>query len=843
MPTQLSLAGTWDLRQAESTTVPLPATVPGTVHGALLAAGKIPDPYWRDNEREVQWVGETAWTFTRSFDVPADMLKEDRLELVFEGLDTFAEVVLNGSSLGQTDNMHRVWRFDVKNLLHAGSNTLDLHFHPTQPYIDARNTERHLPEWKGALETAGRAWVRKQASSYGWDWGPVLTSQGPYRSVYLDAWSGPRLRSAHVQQRHTAGRVTLTVTPEVEMPSDGFAARVRVSRDGKQVAESQGDNEIVLEIRDPKLWWPNGTGAQPLYRIDVELIDEVGTVCDTWTRKIGLRTFRLVTEPDVWGQSFYFEVNRQAFFAKGANWIPADGILDRITPARYRDLLGSAVEAHMNVIRVWGGGVYEDDRFYELCDELGLCVWQDFMFACSAYPGDEPAFVESVRAEAEVHIRRLRHHASLMLWCGNNEIEQGLVGEGWTPFHMSWAAYDPIFNEALPELVQQLDPGRDYWPASPHNPLDRSTHNDPRAGDAHLWDVWHGKKPFEWYLTSQHRFCSEFGFQSFPEPSSLEQFTLSQDRQFDSRVMDLHQRSPVGNGLILDYMRRYFRVPAAFEDQVWLSQILQATAIETAVSHWRRNQPRSMGALYWQLNDCWPAASWSSIDYYGRWKAMHHRAQHFFAPRLISLVFDEKRSLVEVHATNDGAWVAGSLNVVLTTAAGEVLSQQVYDAELPARSSRIIEQLDLTQPVGSWGVSDLVAWVRFDAVDGETAEAMLPLASFNRLALPAPELDITDDQTDEQGRRLTVRARHNAFWVWVDSGVSPIDVEGQFRHIRAGETHTFTIRRQAGRAEVTIRSLYDLMPPAPSSGPPVRWLAAGGLLAGLAMAYALRSKP
>ncbi|MCX7030154.1 MAG: hypothetical protein NTU62_08550, partial [Spirochaetes bacterium] len=679
----LSLDGTWQIARRGADDW-IDASVPGCVHTALLAAGHIGDPFFRDNEDRLQWITEADWVYRRNFDVPAAALGRERILLHFDGLDTLATVTLNGKELGRTDNMFRTWEFDVKGSLVECGNQLEILFVSPIPFLAERERIRHLPDWHHDREVAGRGWLRKEPCSFGWDWGPHLASCGPWKPVTILAWDTARIADLRVRQDHSQpGSVTLSVALGVERAESaglGLGVEVSVLRGGREVAKAVAGvaadrAAAALRIDNPELWWPNGLGSQPLYDVVVTLRDEGGCVLDTASRRIGLRTLRLDRHADRWGESFQFKVNGAAFFAKGANWIPADTFVTRLTPADYGRLVGDAAEANMNMLRLWGGGIWERDEFYEACDERGICVWHDFMFACSAYPAFDESFLANVRAEAEENVRRLRHHASIALWCGNNELEQGLVGDAWTDRTMSWEDYGRLFDRLLPEVVREVDPDRDYWPASPHTPVgDRRNFNDPASGDAHLWEVWHGRKPFEWYRTCGHRFNSEFGFQSFPEPRTVRGYTDPDDRNVTSWVMERHQRSGIGNTVIIQYLLDWFRMPTDFDATLRLSQVLQAMAMKYAVEHWRRSMPRGMGTLYWQLNDCWPVASWSSIDWHGRWKALHHLARRFFAPVLVSGVEDPAGGTVEVHVTSDlREPFEGTVSWELTTVAGERL--------------------------------------------------------------------------------------------------------------------------------------------------------------------------
>ena len=823
---RLSLDGTWTLSGAGEPEVP--ATVPGGVHSDLLAAGRIPDPYDGDNERHLQWIGERDWTYRRTVTVPPEVASSPGVRLCADGLDTLATVRVNGETIGEADNMNRAWRWDLAGALRAGENTIEVAFRSPLPRMESQTAARKLPEWRGALEPEGRGYIRKAPCTFGWDWGPVLVTQGIWRSIWIEAAPVARLAEVHVRQAHHADRVELAVACAVERVSDAdLAVRGIVSRDGTEVARSSpipvprpsDAASVGLAISDPELWWPNGLGEQPLYTVRVELVAGSDTV-DAWTRDVGLRTLRLVRQPDAWGESFHFEANGVPFFAKGANWIPADALIPRVTAAQTDALLQSAADAHFNMVRVWGGGVYETDAFYDACDRLGLCVWQDFMFACSSYPSDDDAFLASVRAEAEDAVRRIRHHASLALWCGNNEIEQGLVGDAWTDETMAWADYDRLFNDLLPAVTAALDPDTDTWPGSPHSPGNREAFNDPTRGDAHLWDVWHGKKPFEWYRTCEHRFCSEFGFQSFPEIRTVGAYTEPDDRNVTSYVMECHQRSPPGNALILHYLLDWFRLPTDFAQTLRLSQVLQGLAMQHAVEHWRRSMPRGMGTLYWQLNDCWPVASWSSIDYFGRWKALHHLARRFYAPLLVSGVEDGPR--VALHVTSDRRQpVAGEVVWTLTDLDGAVLREGRQPVEAAPGANTEAGTLDVAPEIAEHTERGLVLWIEL-ATGGETVARNLVLfARPKHLALRDPEIAAAIEPGPDSTARVTLTARRPALWVSVTVDDADVWTSDNAFHLRPGAPHTVTLRLdgrlgasdelaiEAVRTRLRVESLVD----------------------------------
>jgi len=805
----ISLNGRWTLRKLEEKST-VAATVPGDVHLDLLKAKRIPDPFYRDNEEGLQWIGESDWVYERTFDVPAEVLKRDRVLLRCDGLDTLATVRLNGKVLAKTDNMFRTWEWDVKRKLKAGENTIRVDFASPVKFCDkayAKHYPLQLP-FKTKNCATDATWLRKEQCNFGWDWGVKAAGCGIWRDIGIVAFDTARLADVRIEQDHKKkGRVGLSVGAEAEtVGKAALRARVSVRLDGEEVASDEaalksGRASVSLDIRKPKLWWPNNMGEQPLYEVKVELLDEDGATLDTSTRRIGLRTLRLDRHPDKWGESFQFVVNGVPFFAKGANWIPADGILSRMTSARYRTLVADTAAANMNMLRVWGGGIYEDDSFYDACDKLGVCIWQDFMFGHGMhYPVEDAEFRANVAAEARDQVKRLRHHACIALWCGNNELEQGAIQKKVTkPSQLSWKDYGKVFDKLLPDIVAELDPGRDYWPCSPHTPHgDRQNFNDPTCGDAHLWEVWHGGKPFEWYRTCEHRFNSEFGFQSLPEPKTVRGYTEEGDRNIVSHVMEQHQRSH-GNGRIMEYLLSWFRCPTGFDETLWLSQILQGMSIKYACEHWRRMMPRGMGTLYWQLNDCWPVASWSSIDYHGRWKALHYMARNFFAPLMVSGVEDPAKGTVEVHVTSDLLKpLAGTVKWFVTDVDGRKLLEGKREVRAAARSSRRAETLHLAELVERHEKRGLLVWLELEAPGRPVSRNLVFFARpVRRIRVFSPrpkhlELSRSPGIAKKLARKadgtfdVTLTTKSPALWVWLELDGVDAKMSDNFFHLRPG---------------------------------------------------------
>ena len=635
----------------------IPAEVPGCVHTDLLRAGKIPDPFYGTNEKALQWIEHTDWEYRSTFVADPALLGRERIEIVFQGLDTFAEVSVNGVRVLSADNMFRSWRTDIKPRVVAGTNTVIVHFRSpiavTKPAYDRLGYT--LPAANDQAPEMVSMFARKAPYHYGWDWGPRFVTSGIWRPATIEAWDEARLDDVQVHQRALDDARAQLVVAAVVVAARAGPARVTVGLAGGGAALGavdrvlvRGRNEVRLDvvIDKPERWWPNGLGAQKLYTLETSLATGGVTRGRRQTR-IGLRTLEVVNRHDGSGKSFTVVVNGAPVFMKGANWIPADSFVTRVTEEKYRFLLQSAASANMNMIRVWGGGIYEDDRFYEICDELGLLVWQDFMFACSMYPGDAP-FVENVRLEAVENVRRLRNHPSLALWAGNNEIEAAWQQWGWTfKFHLNraaqttiWNDYKRVFHEVLPRVVAAEDPGRFYTRSTPSANEDGVAPGKMGWGDMHYWGVWHAEAPYEAYAANISRFMSEYGFQSFPTLPSVARYAPPSEWRLDSPVMLSHQRHPRGNALVRTYMDRDFRVPKDFGAFLYLSQVLQANVIQFGAEAHRRRMPYNMGSLYWQLDDCWPVASWSSIDYYGSWKALQYAARRFFAPVLVSPVDD-----------------------------------------------------------------------------------------------------------------------------------------------------------------------------------------------------------
>ena len=672
------------------------ATVPGCVHTDLLANKLIDDPFYRDNEKKQQWIGKTDWEYRSTFKVTQQLLNRENLELVFEGLDTYAQVFLNDQLILNADNMFRTWRVNAKQALKAGDNTLRILFRsPINEILPVMAKLKYqLPASNDQGEKTS-PFTRKAPYHYGWDWGPRFVTSGVWRPVSLQAWDDARVNDVQiVVNKISPDAAQLTANVEIEASDSATATVVLDNVTNKAVAGKQeiklnrGSNRVSFNftVARPSLWWPNGLGAQPLYTFRARALVN-GKVTDEKTTRTGLRTLELRRQRDNSGESFMFVINGVPVFAKGGNWIPSDSFPTRITPEKYRYMLESVRDSNMNMLRVWGGGIYEADQFYELADEMGILIWQDFMFACSMYPANQE-FLDSVRAEAIDNVKRLRNHPSIVIWAGNNEVETAWRNWGWRQSLPSsvWDDYVKIFHGVLQEVCDAYDPSRTYWPSSPHGGLE----DDPdskRSGDVHYWEVWHAEKPFSEYEKQRTRFMSEYGFQSFPNIETVKYYTLPNDRDIESPIMLAHQRHPRGNQLIREYMLREYPKPKDFESFLYMSQVLQAEGIALGTEHLRRIMPHNMGALYWQINDCWPVASWSSIDYFGRWKALQYYARRFYNDLLISPTVKDGNLQLYVVSDRVNA-VPAKIKVTLSSFDGSTLKTLDRDVTIAPLSSR-----------------------------------------------------------------------------------------------------------------------------------------------------------
>lgn len=816
MAEQMNLGGAWRMREADSQTWHS-AHVPGSVYADLMADGTMPDPFWRENELDAFERMKKDYVYQRAFTVTEAQLAHAHVELVCEGLDTLAHVSLNGREIAFADNMHITWVWDVKEQLHAGENTLEIRF--DSPILYCAKKAEEAPGWESSDATPGFRHLRKAHCMFGWDWGPRLPDAGIWRPIFLRTWDAARLENALMLQAHHDGVVDVTIRPEIAGES-AWSAEI-TAPDG-EVLTLPGTTaaEQVITIEHPQLWWPNGLGKQPLYRVTVRL-----ATGDTRVWRIGLRTMTVSREKDEWGEEFCHVVNGVKVFAMGADYIPEDNILARVTPERTRRLLEDCKAANFNAIRVWGGGYYPDDAFYDICDELGLLVWQDLMYACAFYDLT-PDFERSIRVETHQNVARLRHHASLALICGNNEMEMFMAGANSALInHRTWefvptyphhiTDYVKMFEYILPAIVKETAPQTYWWPASPSSGGNFDAPNDENRGDNHYWDVWHGEKPFTEYRKFFFRYASEFGFQSFPCLKSVEQFTLPDDRNIFSRVMERHQRNQAANGKILSYLSQTFRYPNSFDDLLYASQLMQAEAIRYGVEHWRRNRGRCMGAIIWQLNDIWPVASWASIDYYGRWKALHYAAKRFFAPVMISAEEEGELSqnpkINEYHpAPLEKSFrlnvcnetlrdVTGEVVWALRTPDGAIVRQNQQTLTIPAMSAKWLDKVDCADA----SLTGHYVSFAFVVDDVALSEGTCIFCAPKHFEFVDPRLTV-----ETRGDTLVVTSHAYAKQVWLESEDAVLLLDDNAFDMNPG---TKVVRVVKGTAEkVRVRSVWDL---------------------------------
>ena len=671
-PYSFSIDSKWEFKSSEEVDF-IPAIVPGTVHLDLINNKKIEDPFYRLNEHDYQWIDKLDWDYQTKFKIDNYNFNYQSIELEFLGLDTYSDVYLNDTLIYKSSNMFIGKTINVKDVIKKGENTLFIKFKsPINEGIEKLdNLGYTLPNNANDLSEIGKVpgnkkvgvFTRKAPYSFGWDWGPRLVTSGIWRPINLNFWNNYKIQDLHFTQKIENKDAIINAEIEVESLINNSDIVAEIFVDNKKVLRNlvnlnKGFNKLIIpfKIKNIEKWWPNGMGNQKLYEISVSLVGQ--NYQTQSTKSIGLRTIELLTEKDSIGDNFYFKINGIPTFMKGVNYIPQDIFTPRVNEGDYKEILKSAVEANMNMIRVWGGGIYEEDIFYDLCDQYGLLVWQDFMFACAMYPGDDD-FLKSVEEEAIYNVKRIRSHPSLALWCGNNEVLSAWENWGWKNSVINtqskeiadkiYNSYEDVFHDILPKVIDKFDKSTSYWPSSPGSSFGEKESFS--SGDVHYWGVWWGKEPFGTYETKIPRFMSEFGFQSFPEYSSVLKYTEIEDHNIYSDVMKSHQRSSIGNQTIEEYMLRDYNKPNSFKNFLYVSQLLQAEGISMGMEAQRRNRDICMGSLYWQLNDCWPVASWSSIDYYGKWKALHYKTKESFAPSLLS--FHKKLNNFDIYFITD----------------------------------------------------------------------------------------------------------------------------------------------------------------------------------------------
>lgn len=811
---KLLLNGEWTLAEAGKEPV-CSLMVPGTVLSGMLDAKLIEDPFYRTNEDATRALFWKDYEFYRTFEISQAMLDEDYLVLVCEGLDTLATVFFNGKKIAETDNMHRTWKMDIKPYVHAGENEIKIVFASVLKYIEkypyAQGKEAKFIA-SGAMK--GNQVLRKAHSMFGWDWGPQTIDAGIFRDIYIECYSHPRISDVIIRQQHGEEvRVNIEVTVSEkdgvreqkredtyrvccsireEYAATGESRSYEIKEFTEEISGKRHTECMDFTIRNPKLWWPNGYGEQPLYIVTTELLDGNNQVLETVTKRIGLRTLTVSTQADPWGNEFAFCVNGLKIFTMGGNYIPEDCLYTRIHRKQQEFLLDSCVKAHFNCVRVWGGGYYPSDEFYDMCDERGLIIWQDMMYACNVYDVTDD-FAENCRLEAIDNVKRLRHHAALGLWCGNNEIES--AWDHWPDFQKETpylrADYIKLFEEVLPKAVTQTDDQTFYWRSSPSSGGCFDFPDDDTRGDNHYWDVWHGQKPFTDYRKYFFRFCSEFGFQSFPCMKTVKSFTEEKDRNIFSRVMENHQKNDSANGKMLFYLSENFQYPDNFEQLLYITQVLQGMAIKYGVDHWRRNRGRCMGTLYWQINDNWPVASWSSIDYYNRWKGLHYMAKKFYAPLALSM---------ELNGTDADVWLESeclqdknySMKLYVKDMRGNVLKQFQAEGVAPKLCSTKIFTGDIAEFYDQ--KYDVFVEAVVTTGDGKTENDVELLVPYKYLELKDAAIDVN---VEEASDHFTICLTGNGFIPFVAMDFEDADVifEDNFFHLTGMDTKSIRLNK------------------------------------------------
>ena len=774
----IELSNNWQFREAQTGNW-LPATVPGTVHTDLLANGLIPDPFHRMNESEIQWIENKDWEYRTTFMVSPELLEHDMLTLRFKGLDTYAYVYLNGVMILDADNMFVGWDIPCKEALIEGENELLIYFHsPVRKGMEKLSQlDYTIPSTneQAPFDQRTSVFTRKAPFHFGWDWGPRLVTSGIWRPVELIAWSKATIEEVYLETTSAnTSQAEIIAEAGIHVEQPGQYAISLFFNDRKvagtrQIDLSKGMQTIRVgfTLNDPQLWWTNGLGDPYLYDVRV-VVKHKGRIINTHELAYGVRSLKLVQEPDEVGRSFLFELNGVPVFMKGANVIPSETLTPAVTPETYQKMINSAINANMNMLRVWGGAIYEEDLFYELCDQNGLLVWQDFMFACNLQPGDE-AHLANIKKEAEYNIKRLRNHACIALWCGNNENLHGWHHWGWQESFepdvrdFMWRTYERIFYEILPQAVRKYDPKTAYWSSSPSAYGDQLA--DRKSGDEHDWTIWFGQRPFAAFRENVPRFVSEWGLQAFPPMQTIKGFTEPEDHDIDSPVMRHRQRSNMdwlrpgfdGNDMIKWYMEMYYKVPDAFEDFVHVSQLLQAKGYRTAIEAHRSAMPHCMGTLYWQLNDCWPTVSWATVDYHYRWKASHYAVRKAFEEVILTGVEDDHA--IRIYGVSDRLEsFGGQLKLVLIDFDGHVHYEYQTHVNVPANTSTMLLEAGRNEWQAFEPMRDrLVLQLTLSSGGEPVAENLMYFTEPKNMQLPDVEIQY-DLTTAEGGYLISLKA-------------------------------------------------------------------------------------
>lgn len=814
---RLDLKGTYTLYRDGKD--PIPGKLPGCTYLDYMANG-MEDPFLEMNETEAKKLAEHDYRYSGSFTLSDDMLSMPHVDFVGDGLDTLCHVIINGTEIGYTDNIFRSWRFDIRPYVHTGENTLELAFDNPYPYVEKKNAANPLP--KPNAQFTGSGQLRKVASHFGWDWGPWLPPAGVEKSIAVEAYD-VRIDDVKIEQFHEGGRVRVKASvalSDTVLPG-GTALSLDFTTPKGEIRSfegelSEGSAVFNIPVTDPELWWPNGLGAQPLYTLTVNL-SENGALVENVTKKIGLRTVRLDTAPDELGRNFRFIINDVPIFVRGADWIPSDIFITRSTKETYDFYISETARANMNFIRVWGGGRYECEDFYDACDRYGILVWQDFCFACNAYPFNDKAFLDNVYAEVRDNVRRLRHRASLAVWCGNNENE---LFARIQKKNVLWQMNIDFYHNTLNHWLRDFDQLTEYWPGSPSSGVRDEMPQDLKpghiSGDSHLWQVWHGLQPIEAYKNFRTRLCTEFGMESMPSMKAVRAFTSKPDIELSDPVMTLHQKCEGGNNKMLYYLLAKYRNPEKFEDFIYLSQLVQSGAMRYATDIWRRNIGKQNGATFWQLNDCWPVASWSGIDYLKQPKAVMYHAKEY--NKLLCLINDYDDRGLRLHVVNEyPAAFNGHLFWAIRDFKGAPIAAGETEASVGPVASEKITSIEFKRILKDISANDVFIDVTLSDESGVRDRKQWLLVPDREASLPACDVDFDIKETDGLAV-CTFRSDVYARYVYLESRYVDAPWSDNFFDLLPGEEKTVTVRMPYGitedtlRADLSIKTLSDVTP-------------------------------
>lgn len=816
---KLDLSGQWQLCDRETNTN-YKGFLPGCNYLDLVKNQVIEEPFWEMNENKATLAAEKDYSYSREFKLDTETESSDSIQLVIEGLDTIAKITINGQMVGETNNAYRTYRFDIKHLIQSDNNSITIYF--KSPFAFIRENNKLKANKNLGMTVEGTSCIRKPAYHFGWDWGPNLPPVGISKSITIESSSKAKFTQVAVTQEHVTGQVNLKIMPEWEILkgyTENVSLHLRLTDPDGEVYEKEyinNRNKEALEvvIANPQLWWCNGLGNQPLYTLEVRLLDNSSDFeeLDSWIQKIGLRTLRLDTSKDKWGNNFQFQINGVPVFSKGACWIPSDSFIQRTSSETLEFYISGANKANMNMLRVWGGGYYESDQFYDLCDQYGILVWQDFAFACMEYPLEDPQFLANVKQEVVDNVRRLRHHACLALWCGNNEIE--FLSTLWGKNSKAKLVHDEFFFKTLRHFVEAEDGQTSYWPGSPSSGSKEDSSILLSKGDTHLWQVWHGMLPLESFRKFPTRFCSEFGTESLPSMHAIRSFTAKKDLTLFDEVMMAHQKSASGNEKMLFYLLSRYKNPETLEGFIYLSQLVQSETIRLATEFWRRNTGRCNGALYWQFNDCWPVASWAGIDYEKQYKAVQYRAKQFNA--MLTISADMYKRYSNIHVINDYAQdFTGTVAWQLSDFYGKEISQGKHPVNIMPCQAQKLFNLKYKNILKGCSRKEVVLSLELINSSNEVIFRQTHLLVPDKKAsLKAPNIQ-TKIQVEGETGVLALTSDVFARYIKIDIDGIDTPISDNFFDLMSGETRTVTFSNslssdKIGPDSIHITTLADI---------------------------------